>query len=163
VRPLSTEEIARLLRRDHGDVPGMIAGAVPARRAFAEERAPAQGLVSADAARCAAVAGSRMAAKTGGRRAGLVALPLLCAQGLSQKGRHGGVDRGGIECRERHAKAPALEAYPLDADLTPSASGTGYASTFARAGFKTVVRRVPPRPIMRHDLNAAGASYAPQK
>jgi GNAT superfamily N-acetyltransferase len=52
----------------------------------------------------------------------------------------------------RRAKAPALEAYPLDADLTPSASGTGYASTFARAGFKTVARHVPPRPIMRHDL-----------
>ena len=50
--------------------------------------------------------------------------------------------------------APALEAYPLDADLTPSASGTGYASTFARAGFKTVARRVPPRPIMRRDLEA---------
>jgi hypothetical protein len=53
----------------------------------------------------------------------------------------------------RRAKAPALEAYPLDAELTPSASWTGYASTFARAGFKTVARRVPPRPIMRHDLN----------
>jgi GNAT superfamily N-acetyltransferase len=52
----------------------------------------------------------------------------------------------------RRAKAPALEAYPLDADLTPSASGTGYASTFAHAGFKTVARRVPPRPIMRHNL-----------
>ncbi len=50
------------------------------------------------------------------------------------------------------AKAPALEAYPLDATLTPSASFTGYASTFARAGFKVVARRVPPRPIMRHDL-----------
>jgi hypothetical protein len=54
----------------------------------------------------------------------------------------------------KRAKAPALEAYPLDADLTPSASGTGYASTFARAGFRTVVRHVPPRPIMRHDLKA---------
>jgi GNAT superfamily N-acetyltransferase len=52
----------------------------------------------------------------------------------------------------KRAKAPALEAYPLDADLTPSASGTGYASTFARAGFKTVARRMPPRPIMRYDL-----------
>ena len=52
----------------------------------------------------------------------------------------------------KRAGAPALEAYPLDANLTPSASGTGYASTFARAGFKTVARRVPPRPIMRHDL-----------
>jgi GNAT superfamily N-acetyltransferase len=52
----------------------------------------------------------------------------------------------------RRAKAAALEAYPLDAKLTPSASHTGYASTFARAGFRTVARRVPPRPIMRHDL-----------
>jgi GNAT superfamily N-acetyltransferase len=55
----------------------------------------------------------------------------------------------------QRAKAAALEAYPLDAEQTPSASWTGYASTFARAGFKTVARRVPPRPIMRHDLNGA--------
>jgi hypothetical protein len=48
----------------------------------------------------------------------------------------------------------ALEAYPLDADLTPSVSSTGFASTFVRAGFKAVARRVPPRPIMRHDLMA---------
>ncbi len=54
----------------------------------------------------------------------------------------------------KRAGAPALEAYPLDADKTPSASGTGYASTFARAGFKTVACRVPPRPIMRHDLKS---------
>ena len=53
----------------------------------------------------------------------------------------------------RRAKAPALEAYPLDAELTPSSTSTGYASTFAHAGFKTVARRVPPRPIMRHDRN----------
>jgi GNAT superfamily N-acetyltransferase len=32
----------------------------------------------------------------------------------------------------RSAGAPALEAYPRDADFSPSASGTGYASTFAR-------------------------------
>jgi GNAT superfamily N-acetyltransferase len=55
----------------------------------------------------------------------------------------------------RRAKAPALEAYPFDAKLSPSATGTGYASTFARAGFKVVARRVPPRPIMRHDLERA--------
>jgi GNAT superfamily N-acetyltransferase len=54
----------------------------------------------------------------------------------------------------KRIKAPALEAYPLDAALTPSASGTCYASTFARAGFKTVARRMPPRPMMRHDLKA---------
>jgi len=55
----------------------------------------------------------------------------------------------------RSAGAPALEAYPLDGDLTPSASGTGYASTFTRAGFRTVGRRTPPRPIMRCDLRAS--------
>jgi GNAT superfamily N-acetyltransferase len=54
----------------------------------------------------------------------------------------------------RRAKAPALEAYPFDADVSPSASGSGFASTFSRAGFETVARRVPPRPIMRHDLRA---------
>ena len=54
----------------------------------------------------------------------------------------------------KDAGAPALEAYPFDADVSPSASGTGYASTFARAGFEIVARRVPPRPIMRHDLKA---------
>jgi GNAT superfamily N-acetyltransferase len=54
----------------------------------------------------------------------------------------------------KRAKAPALEAYPLDADLTGSSSWTGYASTFARAGFKVVARHVPPRPIMRHDLRS---------
>jgi GNAT superfamily N-acetyltransferase len=54
----------------------------------------------------------------------------------------------------RRGGAPALEAYPFDAELSPSASGTGYASTFARLGFTTVARRVPPRPIMRYDLGA---------
>jgi GNAT superfamily N-acetyltransferase len=54
------------------------------------------------------------------------------------------------------AGAPALEAYPLDADLTPSASGTGYASTFARAGFRTLARHTAPRPIMRRDLKSGG-------
>jgi GNAT superfamily N-acetyltransferase len=48
--------------------------------------------------------------------------------------------------------APALEAYPLDADWTNSSSWTGYASTFARAGFRIVGRRTPSRPIMRRDL-----------
>lgn len=51
---------------------------------------------------------------------------------------------------------PALEAYPFDADVSPSATGTGYASTFERAGFTTVARRVAARPIMRHDLKAIG-------
>jgi GNAT superfamily N-acetyltransferase len=52
----------------------------------------------------------------------------------------------------KRAKAPALEAYPLDAAKTPSASSTGYATTFARAGFKTIASPTAARPIMRHDL-----------
>lgn len=52
----------------------------------------------------------------------------------------------------RKNRARALEAYPLNADLSPSATGTGYASTFARLGFKEIGRRFPPRPIMRFDL-----------
>lgn len=54
----------------------------------------------------------------------------------------------------KRAGAPALEAYPLDAAVTSSASWTGFASTFARAGFRTVARRTPGRPIMRHDLES---------
>jgi GNAT superfamily N-acetyltransferase len=52
----------------------------------------------------------------------------------------------------KRARAPALEAYPFDASKSPSASGTGYRSTFARAGFKTVACRTPARPIMRYDF-----------
>ena len=56
----------------------------------------------------------------------------------------------------KYAGAPALESYPLDSELTPSASGTGYISTFKRAGFNIVARHVQPRPIMRHDLQDVG-------
>jgi GNAT superfamily N-acetyltransferase len=50
------------------------------------------------------------------------------------------------------SNAPALEAYPFDAKVSPNASGTGYVSTFAHAGFQIVACRTPARPIMRHDL-----------
>jgi GNAT superfamily N-acetyltransferase len=53
----------------------------------------------------------------------------------------------------RQAKAPAVEAYPLDSNLSPSATSTGYASPFARAGFKEVARHSPERPIMRYELS----------
>ena len=49
----------------------------------------------------------------------------------------------------REAGAPAVEAYPLDGEVSPSATSTGYASTFERAGFTEVERRSPERPIMR--------------
>jgi len=56
----------------------------------------------------------------------------------------------------KRAKAPALEAYPVDTGQPTSTSNlfTGIASNFRRAGFKAVARRVPHRPIMRHDLRA---------
>jgi GNAT superfamily N-acetyltransferase len=63
----------------------------------------------------------------------------------------------------RRAKAPALEAYPLDATLTPSASSTGFASTFGRAGFKVVARHVPPRPIMRYTTRARSSTGPPHR
>lgn len=53
----------------------------------------------------------------------------------------------------RAAKAPAVEAYPLDSHLSPSATSTGYASTFSRAGFREVARHSPERPIMRYELS----------
>jgi GNAT superfamily N-acetyltransferase len=55
-----------------------------------------------------------------------------------------------------NAGAPALEAYPLDADLTPSSSHTDYLSTFLRAGFEEVARHAPPRPIVRYNLRQPG-------
>jgi hypothetical protein len=71
--------------------------------------------------------------------------------GYRRKGVTSVLIAGAIKAAKR-AKAPALEAHPLDADKTPSASGTGYATTFARAGFKTLACPTPPRPIMRHEL-----------
>ena len=54
----------------------------------------------------------------------------------------------------KRANAPALEAYPVDTAQPGSTSNvfTGTASTFRRLGFRTVARRLPSRPIMRHDL-----------
>ena len=58
----------------------------------------------------------------------------------------------------RSAGAPALEAYPLDARLSPSTSFTGYLSTFQRAGFRVVARHVPSRPIVRYEFKASRRS-----
>jgi hypothetical protein len=54
----------------------------------------------------------------------------------------------------KRAKAPAVEAYPIDTTRPGSTSNvfTGTASSFRRLGFKTVARREPSRPLMRHDL-----------
>lgn len=71
--------------------------------------------------------------------------------GYRRKGVTAALIEAAVKAAKR-AKAPALEAYPLDAALTPSSSNTGFATTYARLGFKTVARHVPPRPIMRHHL-----------
>lgn len=54
----------------------------------------------------------------------------------------------------KDAGAPALEAYPVDTGVPKSSTNvfTGTAAAFERAGFKTVARRSPTRPIMRHEL-----------
>jgi len=53
----------------------------------------------------------------------------------------------------KRANAPALEAYPVDTARSGTSNlFTGTASTFERLGFRTVARRQPSRPIMRHDL-----------
>lgn len=75
--------------------------------------------------------------RKGHRKKGVTAAPISAAIHAAKK-----------------ANAPALEAYPLDASKSPSATGTGYVSTFARAGFKVVARPTPPRPVMRLDLKS---------
>lgn len=56
----------------------------------------------------------------------------------------------------RSAGVSILEAYPVDAKRTGSASSTGYVSTFRRAGFRTVGYRAKSRPIMWYDLTRTG-------
>jgi GNAT superfamily N-acetyltransferase len=77
---------------------------------------------------------------------------LYVRKGWRRRGVAAALIRAALQAAKR-ADAAALQAYPVDADQSPSASGTGYASTFARAGFETVARRVPSRPMMRHDLH----------
>jgi GNAT superfamily N-acetyltransferase len=76
-------------------------------------------------------------------------------KGYRKKGVTSALIEAAIKAAKR-ASAPALEAYPLDAKLTPSTSSTGYVSTFKQAGFKIVARHVPPRPIMRYDFKKSG-------
>jgi GNAT superfamily N-acetyltransferase len=52
----------------------------------------------------------------------------------------------------RRGGAPAVEVYPLDAEVSPSATSMGYASTFQELGFSEIARRSPERPIMRLEL-----------
>lgn len=54
----------------------------------------------------------------------------------------------------KRANVPAVEAYPIDTAQPGSTSNVfpGVASTFRRLGFRIIARRLPSRPIMRHDL-----------
>ena len=52
----------------------------------------------------------------------------------------------------RSAGAPGVEAVPLDATVSPSATNAGYASTFAALGFEEIARRSPERPVVRRLL-----------
>jgi GNAT superfamily N-acetyltransferase len=71
-----------------------------------------------------------------------------------QKGVTAALIAGALKSAKR-AGAPSVEVYPWDASKEePACAFTGFASTFARAGFKEVARRRVGRPIMRHDLNA---------
>lgn len=72
-------------------------------------------------------------------------------KGYRKKGVSTALIKGAIEVA-RKAGAPALEAYPLDAELTPSTSFTGYVSTFERLGFKEVARHARQQPVMRLEL-----------
>lgn len=59
----------------------------------------------------------------------------------------------------KRAKAPALEAYPVDTAEPKSTTNlfTGIALAFVRAGFRPIAHGVPSRPIMRRYFRARPA------
>jgi GNAT superfamily N-acetyltransferase len=77
-------------------------------------------------------------------------------RGYRKRGVSGAVIRAAIKLAKR-AKAPALEAYPIDTDQPKSTLNrfTGIASTFVEAGFQTVARRASDRPVMRYEFRPA--------
>jgi len=76
---------------------------------------------------------------------------LYVRKGYRRKGITEELIKAAVETAAR-AGAPAIEGYPFDARVSPSATGTGYLSTYMRLGFKEVARRDRPRPIVRFDL-----------
>lgn len=75
--------------------------------------------------------------------------------GYRKKGISEALLHAAVKAAER-AGAEVIEAYPLDGDLSPSATSTGYVSTLKRVGFRIVGYRTPPRPIMRLNLTMRG-------
>ena len=82
---------------------------------------------------------------------------LYVRKGYRRKGITSALVAAAVKAATR-AKAPSVEAYPVDAKVSPSASGTGFVSTFRRAGFRIVARRTPARPIMRRNLTPTKSS-----
>jgi GNAT superfamily N-acetyltransferase len=76
---------------------------------------------------------------------------LYVRKGRRRQGVNAALIEGAI-AMARAAGAPAIEAYPFDRQLSPSATGTGFATTYLRLGFREVARRIPARPILRYDL-----------
>lgn len=68
--------------------------------------------------------------------------------GYRRRGVAAALTREALEVARRSG-APALEAYPLDPDVSPSASFTGFVSTFLRLGFTLISRPKPERPVLR--------------
>ncbi|ADV12578.1 GCN5-related N-acetyltransferase [Mesorhizobium ciceri biovar biserrulae WSM1271] len=70
--------------------------------------------------------------------------------------RRRGMTRTLIEASIAHARrhgAKAIEAMPLDGGKSPSATGSGYVSTFESAGFQAIAHRDAARPLMRLSLS----------
>ena len=78
----------------------------------------------------------------------------VLSQAAGTDSRSPAADRGALEFA-RSRGAPAVEAYPLDGAVSPSAPSTGYASTLPPP-FAEVARRPPERPIMQNTLGAGG-------
>jgi GNAT superfamily N-acetyltransferase len=84
---------------------------------------------------------------------------LYVRKGLRKKGVTSALIAAAISYAKR-ANAPAIEGYPFDGDVSPSATGTGYLSTYTRLGFEEVARRDRSRPIVRIDLKRSARGSA---
>jgi hypothetical protein len=125
----------------------------PTPRPASLHRQSSRRLVPANSARSLAATRPRTPPQTNRHSPRLVYLLLLHPHRLPQKRRDLRAHHRRI-ASSKGSPCPALEAYSLDADKTPSTSSTGYATTFVRAGFEVIVSHTPPRPIMRHNLKS---------
>ena len=90
------------------------------------------------------------------RRADDVPVWLISCFYVRKGYRRRGISKALIAAAVDHARAagaPAVESFPLDGAVSPSATSTGYASTFAAAGFVEIARRSRERPIMRRTFD----------